>query len=339
MSKPREAWLDWVRFVSIFLVILYHTPPQSPILDGKIIVNLRVPVFFCISGFLFSMSRYGSFRAFFARRGKQILVPYCVFFMLFYLLWLVVGRRLGGPSEMAIDPWLPLREFVTGTPQTVVGPFWYIACLLTMQTGYYWLRRVMSAKTVFAVSVAAAVATALAVEHVDWFVLPKFWNIDNAVLFLPFYAAGNAFKEALRRVEFTRSTALPYILMAIASMAIMVWSYYFESSTAVKTVKIACGLAVLPAYIAAGKWAGKRWGRNRVVELIVVNGTVYLALQNNLIAVIKVALNHIFHPGVMDEHLWLKFAVALAVMAAIYPFAWLIHHHAPWMLGKTKADL
>ena len=54
MAKERQPWLDYVRFFSIFLVILFHTPPRMPMFDDAVILNLRIPVFFCISGFLYS---------------------------------------------------------------------------------------------------------------------------------------------------------------------------------------------------------------------------------------------------------------------------------------------
>ena len=71
-------------------------------------------------------------------------------------------------------------------------------------------------------------------------------------------------------------------------------------------------------------------GRNKVVELIVVSGTVYLALQNYFIAVFARLLG----PELFDGQPWLKFAVALLVMACIYPVAWFIDRHARWILGK-----
>lgn len=95
MAKQRQAWLDYVRFFSIFLVIVFHTPPRLPLLDNAVVLNLRVPVFFCISGFLYSIDRWSSFKQYALHRSKQIVVPYVTFFLIFYTLWLVVGRRLG----------------------------------------------------------------------------------------------------------------------------------------------------------------------------------------------------------------------------------------------------
>ena len=59
-GQQREAWLDYVRFFSIFLVIVFHTPPRLALFDDAVILNLRVPVFFCISGFLYSFDREAS---------------------------------------------------------------------------------------------------------------------------------------------------------------------------------------------------------------------------------------------------------------------------------------
>ena len=128
--KERIPWLDYVRFFSIFLVILFHTPPQTPIMDGKVIINLRIPLFFCISGYLFNIVKYSTFGQFFKHRGKQILVPYVTFFVVFYALWLVVGRQLG---DADVTWWQPLVDFVKGEPHTVLGTFWYLSCLFVMQ--------------------------------------------------------------------------------------------------------------------------------------------------------------------------------------------------------------
>ena len=146
-GSERQAWLDYVRFFSIFLVIVFHTPPRLELFDDAVILNLRVPVFFCISGFLYSFDRWPRFTTYLRHRAQQIIVPYCTFFVIFYALWLAVGRRMVGAEEEAISVWLPVEEFVCGNPQTVVAPFWYIACLFTMQLLYWCIERTVPNKS------------------------------------------------------------------------------------------------------------------------------------------------------------------------------------------------
>ena len=45
------------------------------------VLNLRVPVFFCISGFLYSIDRWSGFKQYALHRSKQIVVPYVTFFL------------------------------------------------------------------------------------------------------------------------------------------------------------------------------------------------------------------------------------------------------------------
>ncbi|MDY3734442.1 MAG: acyltransferase family protein, partial [Sodaliphilus sp.] len=67
-GSERQAWLDYVRFFSIFLVIVFHTPPRLELFDDAVILNLRVPVFFCISGFLYSFDRWPRFTTYLRHR-------------------------------------------------------------------------------------------------------------------------------------------------------------------------------------------------------------------------------------------------------------------------------
>lgn len=194
-GSERQAWLDYVRFFSIFLVIVFHTPPRLELFDDAVILNLRVPVFFCISGFLYSFDRWPRFTTYLRHRAQQIIVPYCTFFVIFYALWLAVGRSMVGAEEETISVWQPVVEFVCGNPQTVVAPFWYIACLFTMQLLYWCIERIVPRRYVFATCVGIAAATYLIPYEIpEVLAVGQFWNLGNALLFLPFYALGNSFK-------------------------------------------------------------------------------------------------------------------------------------------------
>lgn len=327
MNKERIPWLDYVRFFSIFLVILFHTPPQTPILDGKIIINLRIPLFFCISGYLFNIAKYSNFGQFFSHRGRQILVPYLTFFIVFYVLWLLVGTKLGDAN---VAWWQPLVDFVKGEPHTVLGTFWYLSCLFVMQVLFYFLQRLLPNQWLFPASIILSVAAINCP-------LENYWHVWNAMVYMPFYAFGNCFKHYLSKVSFSSRHRTGILLaLGVVSLVIMALSIYIEEKNSMNVIKIACGVMVIPTYICLAKWLAKRYGRNSIIELVVMNGTVYLAFQNHMIGFIKVMLERAFYTGVMEENLWLKFTVPFMVMIAIYPFAWLIHHHMPWMLGKKK---
>ena len=272
IKKERIPWLDYVRFFSIFLVILFHTPPQTPILDGKIIINLRIPLFFCISGYLFNIAKYSTFGQFFKHRGKQILVPYVTFFVVFYVLWLLVGAKLGDAN---VEWWQPMVDFVKGEPHTVLGTFWYLSCLLVMQVLYYFMQRWLPSQWVFPASIMLSVAAINCP-------IENYWHVWNAMVYMPFYAFGNSFKKYIAGVEFSSSRrTIVLVALGIVSLVVMALSIYIEEKNSMNVIKIACGVMVIPTYIAIAKWLAARYGRNRVIQLVVMNGTVYLACRSD----------------------------------------------------------
>ena len=180
----RKAWLDYMKFIAMFLVVVYHTPPRYDNAHEAALFNMGAPVFFFAAGYLFNIARQENFFSFLAHRARQILVPYTTFFIIFYALWLVVGRRMAGPEEQAIGIYEPLRQFVQGTPDVVLGPFWFLAALFTMQVIYYPIRKLLSG----AWPLVAALLLSLSL-----FVLPdvpylRWWNLDKAFLYMPIYS-------------------------------------------------------------------------------------------------------------------------------------------------------
>lgn len=331
MSRCRLPWLDYARFISTWLVILFHTPPRLVLLDDAVILNMRMPVFFFVSGLLYSAERYnGHFGEYALRRCRQILVPYAVFTMLFYALWLAVGRTMVGGAELDIPWWRPLVEFVCGDPSTVVAPFWFITCLLTIQLIYYWLYRYVPRPWLLPLAVVIALASRL---------MPGIglWNLSNALLFLPFYVAGNTLHDAVLATRLdTARRWLPLAALAVAAMAAMAWAVMTldRYSVTFAAVRLASGLALLPAFFGVAQWLARRFGRRHTVETVVLCGTVYLAMQNYAIGIVKII---IVKCG--GEHLFttmpaIKLLIAITVMAAIYPVAALILRRAPWLAGQ-----
>ncbi len=143
-NMKRQAWLDYLKLIAMFLVVVYHTPPRFDTAHEVALFNMGAPVFFLAAGYLFNIAKLKGFLSFLRHRASRILVPYATFFVVFYALWLVVGRRMAGPEEQAIDVLTPLWQFVQGTPDVVLGPFWFLACIFTMQVIYYPISKYLS---------------------------------------------------------------------------------------------------------------------------------------------------------------------------------------------------
>ena len=328
----RTAWLDYIKFIAMFMVVLYHAPSRYDTAHEVALFNMGAPVFFFAAGYLFNIAKQKDFFTFLGHRMRRILVPYATFFVIFYALWLAVGRRMAGPEEMAIDPITPLWQFVQGTPDVVLGPFWFLAALFTMQVIYYPIRKYLHGYWPFVVALLMSLSL-LVMPDLPWF---RYWNIDKAFLYMPIYAMGNCCRPLVDKFEFfTPLRSLIWILLAIVGLSFLI----------IAPLNIDCGIAyvlapeavilVIPFYTAVCKWLEKYLGTSRIAQNVAITSITYLAMQNYLIGIIKMLVAKVAGSAFLDDNIILKIFIAVAVMAVLYPIALLVERCLPWMLGKS----
>ena len=333
----RKAWLDNIKLIAMFLVVVYHTPPRYDNAHEAALFNMGAPVFFFAAGYLFDIARQRGFLSFLRHRAQQILVPYTTFFIIFYALWLVVGRRMAGPEEMEIGLMTPLRQFIEGTPDVVLGPFWFLAALFTMQLIYYPIRRFLSGCWPLAVALLLSLSL-LVMPDLPWF---RLWNLDKALLYMPIYAMGNCCRPLVERFDFSGpSRSLLWMVLAALGLGFLIVApLQIDRSVAYVLAPVAVMLT-LPLYTAVCRWLERcSPALCRVARVVAVGSITYLALQNYLIGIIKMMIAKLMGAQVWDGNLVLKVAVALAVMAILYPIALFIDRRMPWLLGKKKSTL
>lgn len=338
----RKAWLDYIKLIAMFLVVVYHTPPRYDTAHEVALFNMGAPVFFFAAGYLFNIAREQDFVSFLLRRVRQILVPYATFFVIFYALWLLVGRRIAGPEEESIATLVPLWQFIKGTPDVVLGPFWFLAALFTMQLIYYPIKRYLKGYWPLVVSVLLSLSL-FVLPNVSWLQL---WNLDKALLYMPIYAVGNlgllSRSESRLADRFSFSScscgALWIVLAALGLGFLIAAPLTIARSTAYVLAPIAV-VFVLPLYTAVCKWIASRHLMDRLALVVAVGSITYLGLQNYLIGIIKIVIKRLLGSDVLDESILLKLLIAIAVMIIVYPFAVLIDRHLPWLLGKRSRTL
>ena len=327
----RQAWLDYIKFIAMFLVVVYHTPPRYDNAHEAALFNMGAPVFFFAAGYLFNIARQKNFFSFLAHRARQILVPYTTFFIIFYALWLVVGRRMAGPEEQAIGICEPLWQFVQGTPDVVLGPFWFLAALFTMQVIYYPIRKLLPGAWPLVVALLLSLSL---------FVLPdvpcfRWWNLDKALLYMPIYALGNCCRPLVEKFNFDNAgRALLWLLCAALGLGFLVVAPLNINKEVAYVLAPLAVILVLPLYTAVCKWLERHCGTSRVAQTVAVTGITYLALQNYLIGIIKMVVGKVAGAAAFDDNIVLKVAIAVIVMIVLYPLALIVERYLPFLLGK-----
>ena len=329
----RLAWLDYMKFIAMFLVVIYHTPPRYDTAHEVALFNMGAPVFFFAAGYLFNIARQKDFFTFLRHRARQILVPYTTFFIIFYALWLVVGRRMAGPEEMAIGTLTPVWQFIQGTPDVVLGPFWFLAALFTMQVIYYPIRKYLSGHW----PLVAALLLSLSL-----FILPdvpcfRYWNLDRALLYMPLYALGNCCHPLVDKFDFSSvGRSLLWLLLAIVGLGFLIVAPLTIDRAVAYVLAPEAVILVLPLYTAICKWLEQRYVGSSIARNVAITGITYLALQNYLIGVIKMLVTKFAGPEILDDNILMKVSIAIVVMIILYPLALFIDRYLPWLLGKSR---
>ncbi len=327
----RQAWLDYIKFIAMTLVVVYHTPPRYDSAHEAALFNMGAPVFFFAAGYLFNIAKQKNFLTFLGHRARQILVPYTTFFIIFYALWLAVGRRMAGPEEQAIDVLTPMWQFVQGTPDVVLGPFWFLAALFTMQVIYYPIKRYLSGCWPLVVALLLSVGL-LVMPDLPWF---RYWNLDKAFLYMPIYAFGNCCRPLVEKFEFsTPARSLLWMVLAVLGLGFLILAPLSIDRAVAYVLAPEAVILVLPLYTAVCKWLEKRCGTSRIAQTVAITGITYLALQNYLIGVIKIVAARLLGPEFLDDSILFKVVIALVVMTVLYPLAVFIDRYLPFLLGK-----
>ena len=329
----RQAWLDYIKFFAMTLVVVYHTPPRYDSAHEAALFNMGAPVFFFAAGYLFNIAKQKNFLTFLGHRARQILVPYTTFFIIFYALWLAVGRRMAGPEEQAIDVLTPMWQFVQGTPDVVLGPFWFLAALFTMQVIYYPIKRYLSGCWPLVVALLLSVGL-LVMPDLPWF---RYWNLDKAFLYMPIYAFGNCCRPLVEKFEFsTPARSLLWMVLAVLGLGFLILAPLSIDRAVAYVLAPEAVILVLPLYTAVCKWLEKRCGTSRIAQTVAITGITYLALQNYLIGVIKIVAARLLGPEFLDDSILFKVVIALVVMTVLYPLAVFIDRYLPFLLQTTK---
>ncbi len=219
-SSKRQLWVDIAKILALILIVVGHS---ANAVYTKYIYWFHMPAFFLLSGYLVKLpDNWSSFRSWFSKRSREVLVPYCAYLVLVTLVRYFYAYRYLHVLEASFVlkdlPDLLFGGRLIGGYYTV---FWFFTCLLATQVIFALFNLVLKDKRL----VIAAVVVAYLFAHVEaWLIIshPLLvpWDLDVALIAVAYYAIGYFCKKQLSSISPTATLA------AVAASTLLIAADY-----------------------------------------------------------------------------------------------------------------
>lgn len=127
----RKKWLDALRALAVYLVVVGHMYAGA---FDLLTAQVKIPLFFAISGYLFRENETRSFGKFALDRFKRLMIPYYALGILILPLLVVSYHLMDGTAPMEI-----LRR--EGRRLLCGDLIWFLPYLFLTELATYWLLR------------------------------------------------------------------------------------------------------------------------------------------------------------------------------------------------------
>lgn len=231
IHNKRVGFIDIAKGIGMLTIIWGHISLAN--LSHSIVYSFHIPLFFFLSGYVFSPKRYSSFGVFMKKRFYGLVVPYLLYSFLTWIVWATFMYVSHTPVD---SYWMPLLQtFLSqGSEGYLVHnvPLWFVMCLFTVEIIYFFLAK-SSKCIVIIISIALGILGVLSTkaEFFDFSTLP--WSLDVSLMALPFYTAGNLLSSSLpanKQVEFVKTNKGISVLVILLAFVIVYFGAKYNGS-------------------------------------------------------------------------------------------------------------
>jgi len=340
--KQRIEWLDNLRAVAIFFVVLGHTVGLPEVVE-KLIFSFHMPIFFWISGLFAKLSiRDETFGGFIRKRWRKRLIPYVSFSAISYITWFFLFRHFGSQAAHNISPLRPVIGFFYGNgindwlvTNTVL---WFFLCLFVTEIFFYFVVKVRSTLGMVLVLAGFSLAGYLDVyfNPPDGFRLP--WNVDIALTAVVFYGGGYLSKGYV--LGQMKASSWRWLVMAMGLIFYVTFSLLNRKVALVAGVYGNYAFFYLAAFSGICFWTELAYviPTSRLLSKIGQNTLTIFSLHLLVFPFITAILVYGFMmpPQLKFESASLSVAYAVISILVLLPVSDVINRYLPFILGETR---
>lgn len=328
MSK-RIEWVDVCKGFAMLLVMMGHTWCFEPV---KVwLYTFHVPLFFFLSGYVFSVKKYSGFKEFLWAKFKTLMIP-ALLLELIANIWTNLLIHSEGWTTFIINHIIGMFVEVRGSDFS--GGLWFVVCLFVVEIIYWFILKISkdSSIKIGIMLVICAVVGHLYIKIVD-LICP--WSCDAALIAIGFFGCGYIVKNYYNNI-FDMLVNVKYLLLILAINIVCV---YLDLRFFVRPDMYANTIGVWYLYY-IGAFSGifmsiiffRLINTIKVLSYIGKNTLVYFAFHSCLYVTFSKMLSITSKDG--SNILGIVYVVLSSVILA--GIAWAVNKYTPWMLGRFE---
>lgn len=321
----RITWIDTARTIGIFLVVLGHICTNKVAYD--VIYSFHMPLFFILSGFLYSLERKEKF---YLKNFKNIMIPFFIYGTLCYIYWVLIERHL---RIQQINIYKPLINLVVmnGSSEWFVqnAALWFLPCLFLVKIIYHYIQtRINRKKGLLIILTLVSFAISYYIYKIKN--IDLFFTLNRVGLYLPFYVVGvhlSKYKDNNQKL----------FKVLIGSIIIFILCFF----TGFVIPRIIINTLLYPVLALSGSFfvieVSKNLklnklnyiGKNTLIILLIHEPVKRLLIK--AISVLTKVSDEILRSNVVYS-IFITFLVIIVLL----PFIWIINKYFAFSLGKGK---
>ncbi len=329
----RFVWIDYAKSIGIYFVVLGHTHLYTPL--SNVIYTWLMPVFFFISGYLFSFEKNTSLKTFAWKRFKSLLVPYLWINLITYLFWLFVGRKFGEDSTSNICWYSPAIHTLLGNGTQMVHniPTWFYICLYGLEMFYYIFFK--HVKKIYIGLLILIVAGYLNYTF-NPYLLP--FSLNTALVGMIFYALGNELKN--RKYAFKYNI---FYIVLFLSLIIIVAHFngrinMYKNYYANYILFLIGGFSGIYLIAAIATFLSDRYKERKWITYISKNTIIISGFHLLIFSFLKGFMVFVLHVPIafLYEKIAINILFAAISLILCLPIAYIINRYFPFIVGKKN---
>ncbi len=222
--KDRVEYIDIAKGLGMLAIIWGHLTNSG--WHYALVYSFHIPLFFFLSGLVYNNKKHTDFTTFIKGRAKRLFIPYVVYSIVTWVLWVFYLYITHQVAEKDIYSPLLQTFIAQGSGGFLVHnvALWFIPCLFCVQVMFYFIGKL---KKVWAFVVCCLIAGLSMYCESIWGnaysqTLP--WNLDSGFMALPFYCVGNMVGINKPLYDWAKQSKLATLAVALVLTAVLQWA-------------------------------------------------------------------------------------------------------------------